>query len=121
MQATHILKPSEELLTAITQDKAFKYELLIREVEEASLQIAYMLQLYYSREKVSGVHVIPGSVKFEHLLNIRLKAGYRIEEFNACSAIDTLNQEQMILHIDCDIECKALHLSGEYWPEREPD
>lgn len=121
MQATHILKPSEELLAAIAQDEKFKYELLIREVEEASVQIAYMLQLYYSREKVSGVHVVPGSVEFEHLLNIRLKAGYRIEEFNACSAIDTLKEEQMTLRIDCDIESKVLHLSGEYWPEREPD
>lgn len=121
MQATLKFKISANLLTALQEDRASKKNLLIEEIGAHSDQIAYMLQSYYPREKVSKVNAIPDTVRFGEANSITLQLEYLMEEFNACSAVDTLNKGKMTVSIYCDLSTGELNLSGEYWPEREPD
>jgi len=80
-------------------------------------QIAYMLQSYYSREKVSAVQVNADSISLNSSSEISLKLEYVMEEFNACSAVDTLNKDKMTVKLSQD-QAGDYVLTGEYWPER---
>ncbi len=121
MQATLKFKIPADLRIALQEDTASKKDLLIEEIRSHSDQIAYMLQSYYPREKVSKVDVIQGTIQFIGADSIKLQLEYEMEEFNACSAVDTLNKGKMTVSIDCNLTAEELNLSGEYWPEREPD
>jgi len=81
-------------------------------------QIAYMLQSYYSREKVSAVQMITDSISFNGSSDMSLRLEYVMEEFNACSAVDTLKKDKMTVKIDQE-QTGAYRLTGEYWPERD--
>ena len=121
MQATLKIKIPADLHIALQENTASKKDLLIEEILGHSDQIAYMLQSYYQREKVSEVNVIPGTIQFIGANSIKLQLEYVMEEFNACSAVDTLNKGKMTVSIDFNLTAEELDLSGEYWPEREPD
>lgn len=79
-------------------------------------QIGYFLQAYYPREKVRGVEIIPGSVELKKT-DLLLKITYTLEEFNACSAVDTEDRKQMPVTVAIDRVNGELNLVGEYWPE----
>jgi len=96
-------------------------ELLLQTINEQADQVAYMLQVYHPREKVSSAEVIPGSFQFKSAKVINLKISYILEEFSACSAIDTLQKENMEVTILIDQLAGELELKGEYWPERDSD
>ena len=81
-------------------------------------QIAYVLQSYYSREKVSAVQVVIDTINFNGSLEISLKLEYVMEEFNACSAVDTLKKDKMTVKISQD-HTGDYQLTGENWPERD--
>lgn len=119
MQSTYILQPSHELSAAIQQDKESKYTLLSQEIAGASAQMAYMLQAYYPREKLSNVQVISGSITFYSHLVFRLKLVFTMEEFNVCSAINTVNEEHMT--INGRVEEEGIILEAENWPERDAE
>ena len=121
MQSSLKIKISKELSDAIKTGSTNKGELLSAVIEAHSDQIAYMLQTYYSREKVSQVTVNEGSVEFITANEVSLKLLYVIEEYNACSAVDTLNKEKMPVKAVIDAKKEELNLTGEYWAERDPD
>ncbi|KIO74663.1 hypothetical protein TH53_25105 [Pedobacter lusitanus] len=102
------------------KDKTIKEQLTHIIAKDAD-QIAYMLQAYHPREKVSRAEVVPDSIDLSNPEIIRLKIQYVLEEFSACSAIDTLNKERMTLTIFIDQLTGELELKGEYWPERDAD
>ncbi|QNK61206.1 hypothetical protein H7F33_11545 [Pedobacter sp. PAMC26386] len=90
-------------------------------IEKYADQVAYMLQTYHIREKVSRVTVVPDSIVFKSLDFMVLKLQYVLEEFSACSAIDTLHLEKMTVTVGIDEKARELELKGEYWPERDSE
>jgi len=80
-------------------------------------QIGYMLQAYYPREKVSKVMILTDSIHPIDQLSITVEINYSIEEFNACSAIDTEDTKHMHVTVQINQEEGSLQLIGEYWPE----
>lgn len=106
-------------LTATAVDlsglNALQIKLLI---EQNAEQIAYMLQSYYSREKVSRVQLIADTISFNGKVDISVRLEYVMEEYNACSAVDTLKVDKMTVKISQDQHGDYL-LYGEYWPERD--
>ena len=91
---------------------------LLTEVISANAdQIGYMLQEYHPREKVSHVEVIADSINLKDALSISLRINYLLEEFNACSAVDSENKEKMPVTVHIDQAAGSLKLTGEYWPE----
>jgi hypothetical protein len=94
---------------------------LLQVINEHADQIAYMLQVYHPREKVSRVEATPESIDLKNRDIITLKIQYILEEFSACAAIDTLQLEKMTITILVDQLAGELELKGEYWPERDSD
>lgn len=119
MQSSLILKNTAALNAALTNASNFTEELLLTAIQYNAEQIAYMLQSYYSREKISGVQVVPGTIQHQRPEQITLRLEYVMEEFNACSAVDTLRKDKMSVSIYADGD--GVKMTGEYWPEREPD
>ncbi|WP_158799722.1 hypothetical protein [Pedobacter sp. L105] len=117
MQSSYQIKLSEELKHSITEKSDALPDLLTDLIDAHGDQLGYMLQSYYSREKVSKVLVIPGSIEVTPLGLITLKLGYVIEEFNACSAIDSEKREKMGITVTADQEKGFLKLLAENWPE----
>lgn len=119
MQSAVKLNISSDLEFSGQADSALE-QLLLQTIKEHADQVAYMLQAYHAREKVSRVTVFPGSFSSKlKLITVQLQ--YTLEEFSACSAIDTLAQEKMTVTVHLDEKSTALELIGEYWPERDSD
>jgi hypothetical protein len=115
MESSYQLKLSyrqQELL-----NKGISTELLTEVIGEHADQLAYMLQAYYPREKVSKVKVIPEAVVLKDSATAVLDLKYVIEEFSACSAIDTEQKDKMTVTVTVCPETGVLNLKGEVWPE----
>ena len=93
--------------------------LLGRLIDQYAEQLGYMLQEYYSREKVSKVKVVPDSIVAENPQSVTLKVMYVMEEYNACSAVDTEIRTKMNLTAVVNDEAGLLGIKGEYWPRLE--
>ena len=119
MQSTIRLKISSGPEVSGQMDSGLK-QLVLQTIHANKDQVGYMLQVYYPREKVSQLTVVPGSIS-ESLQVITLKLQYVLEEFSACSAIDTLLHEKMTVTVHLDKNAGELELKGEYWPERDSD
>ena len=91
--------------------------LLNRLIDQYADQLAYMLQVYYSREKVSRVTVVPDSIAAENPQSVKLMVIYVMEEYNACSAVNTEVKTKMNLTAAVDDETGLLNIKGEYWPQ----
>lgn len=122
MQALSTIKLSEkqnQVFQNIADLKQFEnsVSMLTEIIELHAESIGYELQSYYPKEKVSRLSVVPESIVFNNAGDIHLKLQYIIEEYNACSAVDTLKQENMKFTAAVDLENAKLHLKGEFWPE----
>jgi len=116
MQSSIKLKISSDLEVSGQMDSA----LILQTIHTHADQVAYMLQAYHTREKVSKITVVPDSIFNNHGVTT-LKLQYILEEFSACSAIDTVQQEKMTATVRLDEKTAELELTGEYWPERDSD
>lgn len=94
-------------------------ELIKEFIGQHAEKIGYMLQAYYPREKVSQVQVVSETVAVDHSGNVFLKLQYILEEYSACSAVDTLQQERMNFMITPCTDGTVLNLRGENWPQRD--
>jgi len=117
MQSTYQLKLSSVQQESVRLTANITSALVEEVISLNADQIGYMLQAYYSREKVSKVNLIPGSINFDAQGSITLKLEYVMEEYNACSAINTEQKDKMTVTIDADQETGSLNLKGENWPE----
>jgi len=117
MQSSYQIKISEKLQESLIKGTGDVKEQITAAIDAHADQIGYMLQSYYSREKVSKVIVIPGSITINDAGLINLKLEYVIEEFNACSAIDSQKREKMVVTIDSTTNKGVLNLLAENWPE----
>lgn len=116
MQPSLKLKLSSEQQDFVKVQVAEVITLLNSVVAANAEQIGYFLQAYYPKEKVRGVEIVAGSVELKdnHIL---LNITYTLEEFNACSAVDTEDRKQMPVSVAIDRVNGELNLVGEYWPE----
>jgi len=117
MQSTYQLKLSSAQQERVRLKAGITSELVEEVISLNGDPIGYMLQAYYSREKVSKVKLIPGSIHFDEQGVITLKLEYVMEEYNACSAINTEQKDKMTVTINADQEAGSLSLKGENWPE----
>jgi len=108
------LSPLQQQLVAQGQ---LNEELLINAVSQHADQIGYMLQVYYPREKVSGVAVVPGSTVLKTEKELSLKLEYVKEEFNVCSDVDTNLKDSMTVSVHSGVDTGILTILGESWPE----
>ncbi|SEA42750.1 hypothetical protein [Pedobacter hartonius] len=117
MESSYQIKLSPEQRESLAQDLDFSAGVLTEIIDEHADQLGYMLQAYYPREKVSRVMVSPGSmvIKDDGLTSMRLE--YVLEEFSACSAIDTEQKDKMTVIVYLNAETGVLNLKGETWPE----
>jgi hypothetical protein len=117
MQASYkvTLSTSQQESWNTSTDHTALLEEIIRQHAD---QLGYALQAYYSREKVSGVTIVPGSITLKGDITA-LKLAYVMEEYNACSAVDTVQQQGMSFTITPEDDSAILHFKGEYWPERD--
>lgn len=115
MQSSYSLKLSAKQQELLEHASVIPEALIAEIVQTNAESLGYMLQSYYSREKVSKVIVIPGSITVDVEDGISLKLEYVMEEFNACSAINTEKKDRMRATIER--EAGTLLLKGESWPE----
>jgi hypothetical protein len=110
-------------LSAEMQDKLSNIQfgeadaLIASAIQLNAEQIGFMLQEYYPREKVRKVEAVPGSYKQVSAAVAALTISFTLEEFNACSAINTEDRRRMPVTVEIDEQLSTLSLSGEYWPE----
>jgi len=118
MESSYQIKLSPEQRESLAQDQKFSEKLLAEIISEHADQLGYMLQAYYPREKVSRVTVSPGSMLVKDHGAVSLRLQFVLEEFSACSAIDTEQKDKMTITVSPDLENGVLDLKGETWPER---
>lgn len=116
MQHSIKLKLSEEQQVLLKSDLGNISQILLEVIPANSDQIGYMLQAYHPRQKVSKVNVIAERINLNIPEAISFKISYILEEFNACSAIDSEDRETMHVTVKMDEESGTLNLIGEYWP-----
>lgn len=117
------MQPSLKLKLSIEQQDHLKEyagdisALLSTIISANAEQVGYLLQAYHPREKVRGVEIVPGSVHLKEKAIARFNITYTLEEFNACSAVDTEDRKQMPVTVTIDQVSGEVNLIGEYWPE----
>lgn len=117
MQPSINLKLTAEQQELIIRDTEKVPGLLAEVISANADQIGYMLQEYHPSEKVSKVEVTTDSINLKDALSLSLRINYLLEEFNACSAVDSENKEKMPVTVHIDETAGSLKLTGEYWPE----
>lgn len=116
------MQPSLKLKVSVEQQDLLKghtadiNSLLDTVITENTEPIGYFLQAYYPKEKVRGAKVVPGSIAWKDDTAL-LKLIYTLEEFNACSAVNTEDRKQMPVTLVIDRLEGGLNLVGEYWPQ----
>lgn len=120
MQGIYELKLSADEQAVFKLATAVEWATLLDElIVRYADQLGYMLQTYHPREKVSQVAVVTGSIITENLQSIAFKLEYTIEEYNACSAVDTDQKAKMNMTAAIDSDAGLLIIKGENWPQRE--
>jgi AraC-like DNA-binding protein len=118
MQPRINLKLSAEMQKKLSTLQSGQADAIIASaIQQNAEQIGFMLQEYYPREKVRRVEVVPGSLKQLSAVVTGLTIAFTLEEFNACSAINTEDRKQMPVTVEVDVPQNTLSLKGEYWPE----
>jgi len=116
MQHSIKLKLSEQQQQLLKKDSDNISSVLFDIIPAYSDQIGYMLQPYHPRQKVSKVEVAPASISLLNTGSVNLKIHYVLEEYSACSAIDTEEKEIMSVTVTLDARGDVLNLVGAYWP-----
>ena len=82
------------------------------EIQLHKLQIGYLIQDYYPKQKVRVAEIVfPSSERLE------LFVRFSLEEFSSCAAIDTYDLAGMKLQVIIDANNQEIELVGEEWPE----
>jgi len=116
MQESIRLKLSEEQQELLKKDPDYISDFIKMLVPVYADRIGYMLQAYHPRQKVSKVEIIPGTMQLNGINGVGLQLAYLLEEFSACSAVDTEDKEKMPVTVTVEDDGAALSLTGEYWP-----
>lgn len=116
MESSYLLKLSAVQRELLAQRSFISAELLAAAIHEHSSQIGFMLQDYFPKEKISNVAVIPGSITIQEVSPVTLKLEFVKEEFNMCSAIDSVVTDKMAITVSIDRSSGVLALKGETWP-----
>lgn len=117
MESSYLLKLSAAQQESLAQQPSVSAELLIAAIHDHAEQIGYMLQAYFPKEKVSRVAVVPGSVVIQEAGHATLQLEFVKEEYNACSAIDTVLKDRMRITLAFNRDAGVVNLTGENWPE----
>lgn len=100
-----------------TDGNAFERE-ISRQVMELGVLESLILEYEYGKGKLQHVHVIPGSFELNDEASGQFKAGYELNEFSLCAAIDYTATENMIVHFKIDTTIGEITLTGEQRNER---
>ena len=116
MQHSIKLRLSDQQLSLLKTDSAAIMQVVLEVVPLHADQIGYMLQGYHPRQKASKVSVVNDTLKLNSEGGVAFNISYVLEEFSACSAVDTEDTAKMPVTVVADVENGILNLTGEYWP-----
>ena len=85
---------------------------LVQEIELHKLQIGYLIQDYYPKQKVRVAELIFNRSNLSELF-----VKFSLEEFSSCAAIDTYELAGMKLQVTFDTNSQMIELVGEEWSE----
>jgi hypothetical protein len=98
---------------------SFIYEELSRQIK--SIEALLVGYHFKSRGRVFDVRVIPESVEIVSASMAKFVVVYGVGQFNACADVDYAERASMELLLDIDSDQRKAIITGEYFPEREPD
>jgi len=121
MQEKIILKISAGAIEELLSESAEKESIILNELLANKKMIEDMLQSYYfkSRGRIYDVKIEKPTLT--EGFNGSFKANYSIGHFNACADVDSHEEEKMLINLSIDTKRAEGVLTGEYFPEREPD
>jgi hypothetical protein len=119
MQEQIKFKLSDNILKAEVLDTAT----LNKELQHQLKAVEALLVGYHfkSRGRVFGLAINPESVQLLSQSIAKFTVHYSIGQFNACADVDYSERSTMEVLLDIDVEAGHGILTGEYFPEREPD
>lgn len=86
-------------------------------IEQGTLE-SLILEYEYGKGKLQHVHVIAGSFALSNETSGVFKAGYELNEFSMCAAIDYTATETMTIRFESDKTSGEVTLTGEQRNER---
>lgn len=121
MQENIALKISAVGLAGIKVQAAEIESILLNELLSNKAEIEDLIISYYfkSRGRIFDLRILKPVIDKHNKGYFYVY--YNVGHFNACADIDTHEAEKMKIDIDVNLEKGALFLTGEYFPEREPD
>ncbi|WP_256010512.1 hypothetical protein [Desertivirga xinjiangensis] len=121
MQEHLIIKLSGISLNGMISRAAEPGSILLNEFLFNKNRIEDLLMGYYFNARGRVFNVMINKPVMEDESNGYLYVHYSIGHFNACADVDSFHEEKMKLSFVLNMDKAELNISGEYFPEREPD
>ncbi|TDQ11391.1 hypothetical protein [Pedobacter metabolipauper] len=102
----------------LLDDSAASAVWLKKEIDQSGALEKLILDYEYGKGKIQNVSIIPDTIMFTEKGRGRFKAGYDINEYSLCAAIDYIGENKMDITFDIDDKKNQLFLSGENRIER---
>lgn len=99
----------------INQDKSIWLE---QEIANSGKLDALILEYEYGNGKLQHVHIIPETLKFNSDTEGRFNAGYELNEYSLCAAIDYTATNDMVIDFKINKFNNEIILTGEDRLER---
>ena len=121
MQEKTQFKISSIAVTGIKMQAAEKESIVLNELLNHRAVIEDLLVGYYFKSRGRIYNVRINKPVLDEDCNGFFSVKYTIGHFNACADLDTNEEESMKIQIKADLETGVAELTGEFFPEREPD
>lgn len=122
MQETTKFAMSPQAIEAI-KDGADKKDILAQTLENEIKHVEDLLMGYHFRERGSVDHLEldTGSMTVDQYGKGSFTARYILGLYNACADLDLSDKAKMQIDFEADFDEGMITLTGEFFPEREPD
>ncbi|WP_207532857.1 hypothetical protein [Desertivirga arenae] len=121
MQESTKFKFSSIAVEGLKTQAAEKESIVLNELLNHKPVIEDLLVSYYYRSRGRIYNVRINKPVLDANCNGAFKVNYNIGHFNACADVDSNEEESMHISINADLNSGSVLLTGEYFPEREPD
>jgi hypothetical protein len=121
MQESTKFKFSPIAVEGLKMQAAEKESIVLIELLSHKSVIEDLLVSYYFRSRGRIYNVRINKPVLDENCNGSFNVTYNIGHFNACADVDSNEEESMQIAINADLSSGSVVLTGEYFPEREPD
>jgi hypothetical protein len=105
---------------ALEQENKFFLRDLEKELLSNGILQDLILEYEYGKGKLQHIHIIPGTLTFQNKDNGQLSAGYELNEYSLCAAIDYTASHQMWIKVAIENQNEFV-LTGEMRYERSDE